>query len=52
MKKLQILIIYLILVLTIQNTVFAAFWDKPKKTELGNEIVKEDLWEDDNEDED
>ena len=42
MKKLQILIIYLILALTIQNTVFAAFWDKPKKTELGNEIVKEE----------
>lgn len=42
MKKIQILIIYLILALTIQNTVFAAFWDKPKKTELGNELVKEE----------
>ena len=42
MKKYNFLIILLIIVLMMQNSVFAAFWSKDKNLELGNEIVKEE----------
>ena len=42
MKKIRFLIIFLIISLISQASVFAAFWSKSHNAELGNEIVKEE----------
>ena len=42
MKKISFLIIFLIISLISQASVFAAFWSKSHNAELGNEIVKEE----------